>query len=94
MPAKTATGKYFNELMGHSLDELKERGTAMEGFIKLMKYPIDLISERFGEMTMDEKPVVMVDWPGESAVGEIMDALNSPKKVTCGNHPISDQSPV
>ena len=31
--------------------------------------------QRFGEMTMDEKPVVMVDWPGESAVGEIMDAL-------------------
>lgn len=42
-----------------------------------MQYPIDVISERFSKMEMDEKPVRVVQWPEEDEVKAILDVLKT-----------------
>lgn len=54
--------KYFNVLIGLSIEEMKECGNASDAFQKAMQYPIDVISERFSKTGMDERPLQVVQW--------------------------------
>jgi len=72
------TGKFFNELITHSADELKERGSMRSAFAKAMQHPIDIIEQRLSQMTLDGRPIQITEWPTEDDVeDEIMAVLKS-----------------
>ena len=69
------SGKYFRDLIKLSLEEINERETAREAFLKATQYPIKQIEDRFKNLTLSNRPVIVRKWPSPKMTQEIEDTL-------------------
>lgn len=60
---KSPTDKYYNELIGHSLQELHVMGTARDKFDKATQYQINKLDGRIGRMKLENDKIKMESWP-------------------------------
>ena len=61
--------------MQRQINELKSRDTARVSFDAAMKYPMNLVEERFKRLNMDGKPVEVIPYPGDNALKVLTDTL-------------------
>ena len=61
--------------MQRQINELKSRDTVWASFDASMKYPMNLVEERFKHLNMDGRPVEVIPYPGHNTLKVLTDAL-------------------
>jgi len=81
---KATHGRFFRKLLRLSLNELKSHQTARSAFAQAMKYPVEVLEERFSKVTLDGKPGKVIPWSSDAEEQEIYDLL---KRIDSGFDP-------
>ena len=61
--------------MQRQINELKSIDTARVYFGAAMKYPMNLVEERFKRLNMDGRPVEVIPYPGDNTLKLLTDVL-------------------
>eukprot|EP00957_Ditylum_brightwellii_P187969 14311005-Ditylum_brightwellii.AAC.1 len=70
------TGKYFNELLTLSAEDLKCHRSMKDAYAKTMQYLINVIGNCLSQMDMDGWQLEIVTWPSDNDVdNEVIAAL-------------------
>ena len=82
-PELPGSGKYFQEMIHNhtgqtlqrQINELKSRDTARVSFDAAMKYPMNLVEDRFKYLNMDGRPVEVIPYPVENTLKVLTHAI-------------------
>ena len=61
--------------MQRQVNELRSIDTSRVSFDAAMKYPMNLVEERFKHLNMDVRPVEVISYPGDNTLEVLIDAL-------------------
>ena len=74
-PSEALKSCFWSKLIQMDLKELEARPTGYDQYTSSLQEPIDKLTERIGQLTLQGKPLKIHDWPKDDDTKELTDAL-------------------